>query len=163
MGLFSKIKGMFDTGGVKVSIESHGEFAWGDPWIPTRVTLQGNAEEPRFIESLDFTLKDEADPSAGRAPGMRDPMARQRPDGWRVDMRWQYPLGLQLAPGESRRVEVQVPFSQGEGPSWLQSMQVADGSITFGRIRWYELAVHAPVRDAKAAPGDRARLKSVKR
>lgn len=163
MGLFSKIKGMFDTGGIKVSLETHGEFAWGDPSIPTRVTIQGNAEEPRFVESLDFTLKDDGDPSASRAPGMRDPMERHQPDGWRVNMSWKFPLNLQLGPGESRHIDVLVPFSQGEGPGWLQSMQQHDGKLTIGRITWYELGVHASVQNANAAPGDRARLKSIKR
>lgn len=159
MGLFSKIKSAFDTGGIKVKLEAPDRFDWDGQGIPVRVTLTGDESEARTIQSLDFTLKDSGDNQ--RAPGMRDSSERHRPDGRRFNARYQHLLALTLAPGQVQTVELTVPLTGGGGPGVSDRMSIGPDGLTlnFGD-QWYVLSVSAPVVGAPVARATTARLKA---
>lgn len=161
MGLFDKIKKAFDTGGIKVELEAPKKFDRSDQSIPTRVTVTGHESEPRSIQALTFTLKDDGDNQG--MPGMRnnDDGPRQG-DGRRFSSSYDHLVALELGPGESRTFEVAVPLAANGGPSLIDRMSFAvDGGATlhFGD-QWYVLSVSAPVEGANMARADKVRLKA---
>ncbi|MCK0112610.1 hypothetical protein MWU75_10705 [Ornithinimicrobium sp. F0845] len=158
MGFFDRIKKVFDTGGIKVDLEAPKHFDWNDPTIPVRVTLTGHESEARTVQQLSFTLKDVGDNEG--MPGMRDRDEPHRPDGRRFSSRFEHPLGLHLAAGEIRAVDVAVPLPGG-GPGLSDRMSFGpDGvSLHFGD-QWYALSVSAPVEGAKMARSDTAKLQA---
>lgn len=159
MGFFDKIKKAFDTGGIKVELEAPKSFDWGDQTIPTRVTIVGHESEPRSIQSLSFTLKDEGDNKM--APGMRDKDRPGRPDGRRFSSSYEHLVALELGPGETHTIEVGVPLSAGAGPGLLDRMSFgADGATLHFGTQWYVLSVSAPVEGATMARADTTRLQA---
>lgn len=159
MGLFDKLKKTFDTGGIKVGLDAPKKFDWADEVIHTRVTLTGHESEPRTIMHLDFTLEDVGD-NQGH-PGMRDKDARHHFDGQRFRSRYQHPIAVQLAPGESRTFEVAVPVGGGDGPTLVDRMSLTPGGVVlrFGS-QWYELKVSAPVEGANMARAASVKLQA---
>lgn len=159
MGLFDKIRKAFDTGGIRVRLEAPGHFDWQDPGIPVQVTLTGHDAEPRTVQHLSFTLKDVGDNQG--APGLRDRDERHRPDGRRFSARFDHPLGLQLAPGEERVVEVVVPLPGGEEPGLADRMSFGPDGVTLHLgDQWYVLSVSAPVEGATMARAATSRLRA---
>lgn len=67
MGLWDKIKKMFDTGGVKLEFETPGVFRWQDDALPVVVTLVNTTEEPRTVRQLTFEISE----SDREAPGSK--------------------------------------------------------------------------------------------
>lgn len=159
MRLFARIKKAFDTGGIGIDLEAPGRFEWDDPTIPVRVTLTGHKTQPRTIQQLGFSLKDDGDNHA--VPGMGTNDRARRGDGRRFSASYVHLLALQLDPGEVRTLEVNVPLATNSGPGLINRMSVTGDGLTlhFGD-QWYILSVSAPVDGATMAKADRVRLKA---
>ena len=159
MGLFDKLKKVFDTGGITVDLEAPKRFDWGDPTIPVRVTLTGHDAETRTVQHLSFSLKDDGD-NQGH-PGMRRDDGPSRPDGRRFSATYVHLLALQLPPGETHSFDLDIPLAANGGPGLINRMSFTDGGLTlhFGD-QWYVLSVSAPVDGASMAKADSVRLKA---
>lgn len=159
MGLFDKIKKVFDTGGIRVDLQAPKKFDWGDPTIPVRVTLTGHESERRSIQQLNFSLKDDGDNQA--APGLSNNDRPSRGDGRRFSATYVHLLALELAPGETQSFDVSIPLATNGGPGLINRMSFTSAGVTlhFGD-QWYVLSVSAPVDGASMAKADTVRLRA---
>lgn len=101
MGIFDRIKGFFNTGGIKVKLDAPGTFVWEQRHINVVVRLTGNKERPTTINELDFTLKPHSPPGPSTSGSSGDHSSS-------FSYRWGHPVSIELAPGELRDVTVKV-------------------------------------------------------
>ncbi len=101
MAFFDKLKGVFDRGGIGLKLELPKKFSWGDPTIPATLTFTGHKSEPRHIEHLSFTLMNYVKQSEDNSSNDRS--------GNVVQMEHEYPGTIDLAPGQTVTLTIDVP------------------------------------------------------
>ncbi|HSL59263.1 MAG TPA: hypothetical protein VK866_15560 [Acidimicrobiales bacterium] len=161
MGLWDKIKKVFDTGGVKLRFETPGVFRWQDDALPVVVTLANTTEEPRTVRRLKFEISE----SDREAPGSKADAKEGSSDDLRTVLTYEHECAIAIEPGAETTVEVAVPLStggavqalDGEGavPGWLAKVGDAMSSArahATGR-RWYRLTVSRVVEGFDTSSG----------
>lgn len=160
MGLFSGLKKMFDTGGIKVSLDAPKSFSWDDGGIPVTVTVTGG-DEPRTVTALEFELEDV--PEGDGPVGSRNRGASRVSSRPRFRMTFRHEGPFELAAKEVQTFQLTVPITAEQNPGSGLMDAVADtllgGTISFGAA-WYSLKVGAPVEGAKAIRTTSQRLKA---
>lgn len=168
MGLFGWIKrSMGGGGGVGISMSVPADFTWEDQFLPINITLRGHKSEPRVVQQLNFTLRDNEEPESNDSSG---------PKEYVVDHPWTQDGPWELAAGQELVFELSMPLPFNE-----QDLASARGALSdampegkmgklvdglFGlatqapkHIRRYHLHVAARVEGAKLAATDGENLR----
>jgi hypothetical protein len=159
MGFFDGLKKAFDTGGIDLSLVAPKSFSWSDGSLPVTVRLVGHKEEARTVAALELWLREDDEDSQDRRRGHRE--------GVRMTVHGPF----ELAPGESRDVEVPFALSAAssvesasgeEAPAWLKAVSGAATALTEAtrETPWYRLSVEATVEGAGAHKVASRRLKN---
>jgi len=160
MGLWDKIKKVFDTGGVKLRFETPVVFRWQDDALPVVVTLVNTTEEPRTVRRLTFEISE----SDREAPGSKADSTAGSSEDLRTVLTYEHELAVAIEPGAEATVEVAVPLSiggtveavdDGPVPGWLSKVGDAMSSArahATGR-RWYRLTVSRVVEGFDTSSG----------
>lgn len=162
MGLFSGLKKMFDTGGVKVELAAPKTFSWDDGGIPVTVTLTGG-DEARTVTALEFELEDDPDddgPVGSRNRGRNRSSISSRN---RFSLSFTHDGPFELGPNEVKTFELTMPVeaqhNPGSGVADAVIGAVLGGTLNFGAA-WYKLKVGAPVEGAKMTRTTSKRIKA---
>lgn len=158
MGLFGWIKrGMGGGGGVGIDLSIPVDFTWEDQHLPMKITLQGHKSEPRVVQKLDFTLRDNEETNSKDSSG---------PTEYVVDHPWVQAGPWELAAGQESIIELSMPLPFNEQDIAAAREQLTDtmpegkiGKLVGGlfsmamkapqNIRRYRVAVSARVEGAK--------------
>jgi hypothetical protein len=133
--VWSRIKKMFDQGGVKLRYDFPKAFKWQDPVLPVAIELTNTTDEERVVVNLAFKI---AEDSSNQRNGDKD-------DSWategqrRIFLTYEHPIDVRLAAGEATTVEVAIPLTaQGildasgeadEQPAWARAAMAAMSAI----------------------------------
>ena len=111
MGFISKIRGFFDTGGIKVKLDAPRSFSWHEDQLDVVVTLTGNKEKPTSINSLKFTVRSlpPSQQQGGTAGGNSGPSKSS------FTFDWDHPVDIQLDANEVRDVPVMLMLPKPSG------------------------------------------------
>lgn len=119
MGLFDKVKKVFDTGGITTELDTPNAFRWEDEILPVSVRLTGHESEPRTVTSIEFRLRD-----AERDDDNQNARERER-DG----IRFEYREPVVIQPGQTVALDIDFPLTtseiidqvgaSGQVPGWL--------------------------------------------
>jgi len=161
VGLFSGLKKLFDTGGIKLALDAPKTFSWDGDGIPVTVTVTGG-DEPRTVTALEFELEDV--PEGDGPVGSRH---RDRSSGFssrnRFRMSFTHDGPFEVAANEVKTFELTVPIeaqhNPGSGVADAVIGAVLGGSLNFGAA-WYKLQVGAPVEGAKMTRTTSRRIKA---
>lgn len=155
MGLFGSIKRAFGGGGgVGAKLELPKSFTWEDAQLAITVTLTGHKEEPRTVEMISFRMQD--------VPEQEDNNSNiTSQHGARLDYTWDSVEVIQLAPGETRTLEVlmPLPYDTAEKSALVEPEAVGGGflgkilgAVTTGPptdIRYYTVQAKVHMTDVK--------------
>ena len=155
MGIFDGIKKAFDSGGIKVKLETPNSFTWSDGSIPVTVTLTGHKTEPRTVTDLRFTLEEVLEESGSGSSGISNRRG--------ASMTFNRSEPIQLQPLQEVSVNVDIPLAVGGEATGVLGMagKVLDvlGAIS-ADANDYELSVHTRVEGAKAEKGTSRRIRN---
>ena len=142
MGFLDRLKGMFDSGGIKVTVETEKAFRWSDDAMPIDLTVVNSSDEDREVTELRFQLVEfdrENTASTRKVNG--------RYEGLNYFLREPFRLG----PNETRELHVDMPLGMSgaanalgaDAPGWVEGVSRAVDMVRDATRdhEWYLLRV----------------------
>lgn len=134
--MFSRLAKAMKPKSVKVSLETPKTFNWSHSSLPVTVELNNRAEEPVTIESIDVQVREKKENEESSFNHWDQGMV----------VSTTHEMGTVLAPGETTRVDIDMPTSVSEAmdedqPGWMKlagkALDVA--SRAKGGSNWFEV------------------------
>lgn len=142
MGFLDRLKSMFDSGGIKITVATEKAFRWSDDSMPVDLTIRNSSDEDREITELRFQLVEY---------DREDPASTRKVNGRYEGLDYFVREAFILAPGDTRGMHLDVPLSvsgtadalDADTPGWVSGVSTAVNMLKDATrdTEWYLLRV----------------------